>query len=227
MKSKWFRYKDEAIRLRKKGFSIGNVEKCLGIPRSTLSGWFKDVKLSEKQKHKLWLNWKNGLTKARKKAVLWHNQQKQNRLNEAREASLGVLRRINLKDKDILDLALAMLYLGEGAKKNAETAMGSSDPLILRFFIAALRKIYNFDISKMRCELYLRADQNPDVIKRFWSSELNLPIRNFKQVSIDKRTIGIKTYPGYKGVCNIRCSNVAIKRKLLYLSELFIKKFIS
>lgn len=226
MKSKWFRYKDGAIRLRRKGFSIGKIERRMRIPRSTLSGWFKNIKLSKRQKQKLLLDWKNGLIKARKKAVLWHNKQKQNRLDQAKKEALKILKRISIKNRDILELALSMLYIGEGTKKNAETAIGSSDPLILKFFITALRKIYNFNIKKMRCELYLRADQDPSIIKRFWSRELDLPIGNFKQTNIDKRTMGTKTYPEYKGVCNIRCGNVAIKRKLLYLSELFIKKSI-
>jgi len=38
MKSKWYELKPDAIKLRKKGFSIGKIERRLGIPRSTLSG---------------------------------------------------------------------------------------------------------------------------------------------------------------------------------------------
>ena len=37
--------------------SIKFIEKKLGIPRSTLSGWFKNILLTEKQKIKLQNNW--------------------------------------------------------------------------------------------------------------------------------------------------------------------------
>jgi len=53
---------------------------------------------------------------------------------------------------------------------------------------------------------------------------LGIPIDNFGYVNIDKRTVGSKTYPHYKGVCYITCGNVAIQRKLLYLGEIFCKK---
>jgi hypothetical protein len=72
----------------------------------------------------------------------------------------------------------------------------------------------------------LRADQNPEKMKRFWSKELGLPLNSFGYVALDKRTVGSKTYPHYKGVCYVRCGNAAIQRKLMYLSEIFYKKVI-
>lgn len=226
MESKWHHLKKKAIQLRKQGLSIGSIENVLGISRSTLSGWFRDVKLSEQQKNKLLQNWRNALITARKKAVLWHNSQKAKRLEEAKNAANETLRRINLKSRDILELALAILYLGEGAKKTVETALGSSDPKILKFYLFVLKNVYNLDDKKIRCELYLRADQDPQEIKKFWVKELKLPIENFKYVNLDKRTRGSKTFPNYKGVCQLRCSNVAIQRKLLYLSNQFCEQVI-
>lgn len=226
MKSKWYEFKDDAIKLRRKGFSIGKIESRLGIPRSTLSSWFKNVELSEKQKKKLFFDWKRGLVKARKKAVIWHNEQKEKRLRIAREEAIKTINNINIVDTNILELSLAMLYLGEGSKRNIETAIGSSDPVILKFFLASLKQVYNLDVKKIKCELGLRADQNPQRIKRFWSRALKLPLNNFKQISIDKRTRGSKTYPSYKGVCNLRCGNVAIQRKLMYISDFFCRQVI-
>ena len=225
-KSKWRIRKQEAIKLRKKGLSIGKIEQRLGIRRSTLSGWFKDVQLSKKQKEKLLHDWKNGLIKARKKAVFWHNEQKEKRLRHAKDEARKTLKNLDLDNPHTFELALAMLYLGEGSKRNVETAIGSSDPMILKFFLKGLQNLYNLDLEKIRCELYLRADQDPDKMKSFWSYELRLPLNAFKQVNIDKRTIGSKTYPQYKGVCNLRCANVAIQRKLIFLSELFCKGII-
>ncbi|MBI2040376.1 hypothetical protein HYT18_04865 [Candidatus Microgenomates bacterium] len=223
MRSKWFELKPEAIKLRRQGASIREVEKLLKIPRSTLSGWFRNVKLTEKQKNKLKEDWLKALSKARTRAVLWHNEQKQIRLKEAEDQAKKLLSVINLKDKSILELALAMLYLGEGLKVNG-TAMGNSNPLILKFFIKALIKLYGFDIKKIKCELHLRADQNPEKLRRYWSEELNLPVSSFTSISIDKRTIGSTTYPSYNGVCVLQCGNIAIQRRLVYLSRLFCEK---
>jgi len=90
MKSQWYELKDRAIKLRKRGLSIGKIERRLKIPRSTLSGWFKNIELTPKQKEKLLNDWKNGLIKAREKAVLWHNTQKEKRLQEAKVLSTHI-----------------------------------------------------------------------------------------------------------------------------------------
>lgn len=226
MVSRWIEWKEDAIALRKKGASITRIEKELGIPRSTLSGWLKGITLTKKQREALGRNRYHALIKARKAAVLWHNQQKQERLRKAEDDAGKVLDRVNSEDKDILELALAILYLGEGFKNNDETAIGSSDPLILKFFLTILFEVYKIDTSKIRCELGLRVDQNPRKMVRFWAKELGLPTSCFKQVNIDKRTAGSKTYSHYHGVCSVRCGNIAIKRKLLFLGRKFFEKVI-
>lgn len=105
--------------------------------------------------------------------------------------------------------------------------MDNSDPLILKFFIPVLSRVYNLDKRKFRYELHLRADQDPATLKQYWSKQLGTPISHFKYVSIDKRTKETKTYIEYKGVCLIRCSNVAIQRKSVYLSRKFCEKVIN
>lgn len=227
MQSRWYELKPRAITLRKRGNSIGKIEGQLGIPRSTLSGWFRDITLSQEQHEKILREWKKALVKNREGALRWHHEQKRKRLQDAETQALATLHKINTTKKEILELSFALLYLGEGAKKTSETAIGSSDPLILKFSLAILRNIYHIELKKIRCELYIRADQNPNVIKQFWAQELKLPLENFKQINIDKRTAGSKTYPDYKGVCHIRCGSVATQRKLLYLSKLFCQKIVN
>lgn len=202
------------------------IEHRYGIARSTLSSWFKKVKLTPAQKKRLLQNSNIALIAARQKAVLWHHSQKENRLKEAEGQALRTIGTIDIANKEILELALAILYMGEGTKKKVETAMGSSDPLILKFFLASLKTLYNLDIKKIKCQLNLRADQNPERMKRFWAKELKLPFNNFGYVYLDKRTTGSETYPHYKGVCHVICGNVAIQRKLVYMSEIFCKKIV-
>ena len=223
MKSKWFTIKPRALNLRQQGYSLRRVEKMLKIPKSTLSGWFRDIKLSKKQLLKLEKNHINALIKGRKLAVIWHNQQKEIRLKLAEKEAIEVFSKLNINDISILELALAILYLGEGFKTNG-TGIGNSDPMILNFFISALVKIYKFSTSQIKCELHLRADQNPNKVRKYWSKKLNLPLSAFTSISIDKRTEGFTTYPHYNGVCVLRCGNIAILRRLTYLSKLFCEE---
>lgn len=218
--------KSKAIRLRRKGTSLREVERILKMPKSTLSGWFRGIQLTEEQLTKLKNKHTEHLVEVRKKAVKWHNLQKENRLKEAAKQANNVLSLINTNDIPIIELTLAMLYLGEGSKTKSGTSMGSSDPLILKFFINLLLKIYSVEISRIKCSLHLRADQDPKKLRRYWAKELNISLDNFTSTSIDLRTKGKSTYPNYNGVCVINCGNIAIQRRLVYLSRKFCERII-
>lgn len=225
MQSKWFQLKSKAINLRKQGKSIRDIEKILGIPRSTLSGWLKNIKLNISQYKVLENKNKEALIKARKKAVVWHNQQKSNRLKYAENEADTVLSKIK-NTQEIIELSLALLYLGEGSKKSPTTSIGNSDPLILKFFLNIILKVYKINIQKIRFDLHIRADQNPTIIKSYWSKELKAPLDRFRTISIDKRTVGRSSYSNYKGVCVINCGNVAVQRKLVYIGRKFCENII-
>ena len=116
-----------------------------------------------------------------------------------------------------------MLYLGEGFKGDY-TGMANSDPLILKSFVSFLINYSEVPINKIKCSLYLRADQNSDKLTKFWSEALDLPIDNFTYVHFDKRTSASRTYEHYKGVCSIRCGNVAIQRRLVNIGRMFCER---
>lgn len=222
MKSKWFEYKETAIELRKTGMSMTVIERKLGIPRSTLSGWFRAVPLSNEQRARLMKNKQAGWAKARIRAVESHRTIKVMRLLEAKQAAAEALEQIELTPH-VLDLAFAMIYFGQAAKRDA-TSIASSDPKILNFVLTVLGMNYGISRSMVRCDLHLRMDQDPNLIKQYWSKQLRVPIEQFKYVAFDKRTAGRPTYEHYKGVCVIICGNIAIQRKLMYLYNLFCEK---
>ncbi len=218
--------KEEAIKLRKQGFSIVTIEKQLGINRSTLSGWFKDILLTKEQIDKLNRQRFDALKKGRIKAVVWHNLQKQGRLENADFEARQVVEQLDANDSKILDLALAFLYWGEGFKKSLNVGIGNTDPQILKFLIHVLRYNYTIQASELTGQLHLRADQNKEKEILYWSNILGIPAKNFKWTQFDKRTTGKKTYKNYHGVCTIYCYNVAIQRKLINISKQFVEKIL-
>lgn len=164
------------------------------------------------------------MVKARVEAVKWHNAQKAARLAQAEREARDSMARVATEQNEVIELALAMLYLGEGAKKNSQTAMGNSNPLILKFFVRAIRRLYDIPAEAFTCHLHLRADQDPEHLAHFWSRMLGIPRANFSKPIVDMRTVGSPTYPEYKGVCAVNCSRVAIQRKLLYIANVFCEQ---
>ncbi|MEK7525914.1 MAG: hypothetical protein AAB546_00345, partial [Patescibacteria group bacterium] len=80
MLSKWAEYKKEAMTLRRRGTSMTKIGRKWNIPKSTLSYWFKDIKLTDKQRLKLRQNINKAFDKARPKILAWHNKQKANNI---------------------------------------------------------------------------------------------------------------------------------------------------
>lgn len=218
MVSRWYEFKNTAIELRAQGTSIRDIQTQLGVPRSTLSGWLKNVVLTDEQKEKLNEKVRLALINSRKKALKWHHDQKKLRLRRANDEAEKTLKNIDINDLNILELALSFLYLGEGSKKST-TSLGNTNPLILNFFIKSVRKVFpNSKLGKF--ELHLRSDQNEKKEIDYWSKKLNIDKRYFTYVK-DKRVARSKTYSDYHGVCVVRFTEVSIQRRLVFLSHKF------
>lgn len=220
MPSQWSHIKEKALTMRRRGVSTRDIEKKLGISRSTLSYWFRNVKLHPRFVKRMKARNDKALIKARAAAVKWHNRQKSVRLQQASHEANETLSHIDCNDTAVAELALSLLYLGEGMKTTG-TGLGNSDPLILRFFVRMLHRLYGVRPTDLKCELHLRADQDPVGITRYWSRTLGIPSANFRKPSIDRRTVGRPTYAYYKGVCIVNCGRVAIQRKLIYIATTF------
>ncbi len=212
--------------MRKRGISIVVIERKLDVNRSTLSGWFHDIKLTKKQKRKLENAKMRGLIKARSKAILWQREQKRKRIEKASLEAEKVLKNFNLNNNKTLELLLSMLYLGEGLKKNEEAGLGNSDPLIVQTFLKLIKRIYKINSDKLRYQIFARADQNPSSLKKFWSDKLHISKESFS-VYLDKRTVNSKTYPGYHGVCLVRNGPVHFKRRILSVGRMLLEKIVN
>jgi len=221
MYSKWFHLKPTAEKLRRSGASIKDVEKKLGISRSTLSGWFRHIRLTDKQKLRLANRKVKTLVFARKKATKVHRVTKERAIQEAQKKAQAIFKSSGVGENEAVQkIALAALYLGEGFKRSAGLGLGNSDVRIVKFFVDCLRDVYSISTEKIRCELYLRSDQSVENEKRYWSKALKIPISRFTFASVDPRTKGKKSFVRYHGVCAVRCGAVEIEREIMYLGDL-------
>ena len=221
MKRQYSHLKNKAIALRKKGKTYGEIRNTLKmpLPKSTLSLWFKDIKLSNRQKINLRENIKNKIIQGQIKA---HKQIKEQRRKYLQEVEGRVIHlKIAMENKDAAKIALAMLYLGEGFKhRKGSMAFGNSDPGTIKLFMKLMRRCYEIDESKFRCTLQCRADQNIRKLEKFWSEVTDIPPNKFYGARIDPRTIGIPTKKlEYKGVCKIDYFSADIYNELIKISE--------
>lgn len=217
--------KQQAINLRRKGFTYSAIEKELGVNRSTLSGWLKNLPLSEAIRRGLQESKQEHLHKMRGLAVLANHRKQEEKRALAKTVAQKMLAQVSLTS-EVQAALLAMLYLGEGFKMKSCIGLGNSNPKILCVFIELLQNIFHVEKDGLRCILYLRYDQNPEKEKTFWSAILQIPTENFGKSQVDKRTLGKKTWAEYHGVCAIYCYRADIEKQLTELQRELMEKIL-
>ncbi len=197
--------KAQAIILRKQGKSYEEISNSFpqGVPKSTISYWCRGIVLSLKAIETL-------KAKSLPKLQFAREQASQKQASRRKDYFLSLeAKNAPLSDqfKDVLTakIALAMLYLAEGSKReNGTLVFGNSSPFIIRMFLHLLRTCYTVDESKLHCTVQCRSDQQEKVLQQFWSETTGIPLERFYKTQVDPRTKGKRTMKlDYKGVCRI------------------------
>ena len=210
-----------AIHLRSQGKTFGEIiEKLnMSIPKSTLSGWLKGVKMPKGYYQKIEkLNYTH-LRSGKEVALLKIKREKEDLLLKLRNKNKDISRRIDI---DVGKIILAILYLTEGSKRPGALMLGSSDVNIIKLFLYLLKKYYDITIDRIKCRVSYRIDQNIEDLESFWSHAINIPVENFYKTIPDPRTKGKTTLKkDYKGVCVVYILNSSrIQLELKIISEI-------
>jgi len=215
----------KAIELRKKGRTYSEIQKILKteIPKSTLSYWCSNIELPKEYRDRIQELILKNAHKGRAVALVVNRIKREKYLKSVEDRNKYLAK--SLRNKDIVKIALAMLYLGEGGKdQRGSLLFGNSDPFIISLFLYSLRYCYSIDESKFRCTLMCRADQNTKKLEKFWSKVTNIPPSQFYRVRQDARTIGKPTKKkDYKGVCKIDYFSADIYTELMMIPKIIYK----
>jgi hypothetical protein len=214
--------KKEAMRLRALGNTYKEVRIALGesIPKGTMSGWCSGLILSAQAKDALFTKWHPRNVFALEQARLALK-----RIRDHEKARLTIELAplvLRLEEFDVGKIALAMLYFGEGFKKNTGTlGFGNSSPEMISLYLHLLRRCYKLDESKFRCTVQCRADQPQKRLETFWCEVTRIPSSQFYPTRVDPRTVGKPTLrPGYFGVCRIDYFSANLLNEVILLIEL-------
>lgn len=218
--------KRQAVRLRKQGKTYSEIQNNLrtAIPKSTLSYWCKDILLSQLYYDKIQLLNIANAKKGREIAVAVNKIKREKYLSSLVKRNKYLIPL--LKNQDIAKIALAMLYLGEGAKWKSHRGLllGSSDSDIVKIYIKLLQRCYNISRRRIRARILYRADQDINSLTIFWSHVTGIPKHHFYKTKPDPRTIGKKTKKkDYRGVCVITCGGTEVQIELDIIARMFLQ----
>jgi hypothetical protein len=164
------RERAEARRLRRLGWSVREIERHLGVSRSSASLWVRDVPLTDAQIEELH---RRSATSPGQLAGAAANAA----LGRARRLSQQLEGRARARAGDRLHLAGCMLFWAEADKHRNSVRLANSDPDLLRLFVVFLRRCYDADISRIAVSCNLFADHldRQRQIEDFWLGVLGLP----------------------------------------------------
>jgi predicted transcriptional regulator len=210
----------EACSLRKKGFSVKDIEKKLKVSRSSVSLWVRGIKLNKKQLEKLYLNKRTGSLKGCIVAAM-------NRIKEREELTRRLMiegkkeiGKLSKRDKFLMGVAM---YFAEGNKTDGNVVFTNTDPRSIEFMMDWFRRVCKVPEDKFRCSIYIHDNLNEKEAKKFWSNLIDIPISQFRKTCIVKNNPNRLRKVRHKyGLLRIVVSNANLHRKIMgWISGIF------
>lgn len=205
-----------AIKLRRQQKSYNEISKSLGIPKSTLSGWFKNEPNSQNTKLKLTgiAAKRNGERLGALSKLRWE-QWRENARDEAKKEF------VNLK-KNPLFIAGTMLYWAEGDNKfKSHFRFTNTDHRMIALYLKFLTNLVKVKKEDVRIGLILYPDLSEKQCINFWSKITNIPRRQFYKVQFIKGKHPTKRLS--HGICMVMGGNQQIKERMMVWIDLLSK----
>lgn len=164
------REKQEAISLRKQGVSMRDIAQKLGVAKSSVSLWVRDVPLTKKQYTKLAVSSHSfGAIEKRRQKRLANTRERRQKIMD--EAALDVP---NLTP-EMLWLVGVVLYWGEGGKTGTTVRLSNSDPAVIQVAARFFREACKVSEEKMRGHVHTFSHANATRAEKFWSKTSGIP----------------------------------------------------
>jgi hypothetical protein len=157
---------EEARRLRAQNLTLADIASKLGVAKSSVSLWVRDVPFTPSPRR-------------------YGPRRRPNRLHEAKLRQIEELdaagrERIGTLNEDAFLVAGVALYAGEGAKRDHSVVFANSDPAMIRLHCAWLRTFFDIDEARLRIRVYLHEGLDLDAAHAFWSGVTAVPLVQFQ-----------------------------------------------
>ena len=169
-----------ATDIRRRGFSYSEIESRLHIPKSTLSYWLKNLKLTPEQIKKL----NDKRVETAKANALKKIFRTSRIIEEVKNSSSRDVKGISKKELWLIGI---VLYWKNGNKSDLKKGVhfSSSDPYMLKLFLKWLREIGGIQNEEIKFEIFAPKKFFEEAINK-WSKITGFPGSCFKHLYIQK-----------------------------------------
>ena len=158
---------EKARRMRAESRTLQDIATTLGVSKSSVSLWVRDVAFEPGPRQPS--------TNRRP------HPQHLAKLAQIAECNRAGIERVGVLSDETFLVAGAALYAGEGSKGDGKVSFANTDPSMVAFFCAWLRRYFTVDESRLRVRVYLHEGLDLDRAEGFWSQVTGVPRSQFNR----------------------------------------------
>ena len=195
----------KARELRGEAWTLADIATELGVSKSSVSLWVRDVDFQPRPRRT-----------ARRRGPNVLQRRKAAEIERLRDE--GRIRMGSLSEQAFL-AAGAALYAGEGTKDGKSASFANTDPEMVAFFCAWLRRFFPIDQYRLRARVYLHEGLDLAEAQAFWSDVTGIPLEQFRKGyrAADDATIRHNKHP--HGCVYVRYSCTRTTRAIMGVVE--------
>jgi len=181
--------RDRAFRLRLAGKSYNEIRNAIGVPKSTLSSWFKHVVLSDIARTRLASRTRLGSATLVKRNKMQTHKAEQ-RAREARALAKGKVPVLTKRDLLIIG---TVLYWAEGYKRlhirdgkermSHSISFVNADPLMIKAFLRFSQEELVVPVEEIHLTMRLYPHINEENARTYWKRVTGLPLSCFQRTT--------------------------------------------
>lgn len=164
----------QAIELRKQGMAMGEIAEKVGVAKSSVSYWVRDIELTQSHRAKLNTNGHSieaiekrrisrlANTKARRDKIIIDAKEEAKRLIDNPTWCIGIA-----------------LYWGEGGKTQNITRIANSDPVVIKTMMHFFREVCKVPEEKFHGHIHAFENCDVEKIETYWAKVANMPQSKF------------------------------------------------
>jgi hypothetical protein len=210
---------DEQVRarhLRGRGWTLQEIADELGVAKSSVSVWTRDVVVPE-----------SGAPPARRRVTGDDHPARRRRLAELREicvAASGTIRSLSEREHLVAGLGL---YAGDGGKTEKEVRFTNSNTELIVFFCAWLRRFFVIDEPRLRVRIYLHEGLNLERAVAHWSAATEIPEGQFLKPYRAVPRESIRHNKHEHGCAHIVYNCTRTQREILALTDAMVRVIVA
>lgn len=209
-----------AVELRERGYSVNEIVAKVGVAKSSVSMWVRNVPVLGRARTRLLTRIKLG------QLISAENKRKRTAaaITQYTEMASQELSSKNF-DEGLKRFLCSLIYWCEGTKNHYRGVnFTNSDPQLIASFMNLFRDGFTVNEDKFRARVHLHGYHDARKQIAFWSKITKIPIRQFRK-PYRKPNTGKRIRKDYPGCLAIRYGSNDMARQLLATAQAFLKAY--